>query len=265
MTTNMRMLAGLMGALVSAAAFADCIDGMREATPGETQYQKRVLAALKEALPAPPPNWTLAPVREPGAVGGVCKGDREGDFEIRLSASYSYRPPKEEGDRLYAESRKLQSEIDALRQLPPDIAKERQGWLDKMSEANRASNRAAKEGNKELARQKDAEAEDYSRKGREVRDKYLAGIQQQVSQLEARQKTLEYRGSEVSVKLAANERNPRSPDPKAGAEIVVGKLPTPKSPGLKVHNVRVVVEGAAGKREQIQAAIDKEKLARIVQ
>jgi hypothetical protein len=32
-----------------------------------------------------------------------------------------------------------------------------------------------------------------------------------------------------------------------------------------VHNVRAVLEGPAAKREQIQAVIDKEKLARIVQ
>lgn len=264
MRTNLRMLAGLMAALVSAAALADCIEGMRDATPGEAQYFKRVYTALKDALPAPPANWKLAPVREQ-SVGSFCKDEREGNFEIRLSANYSYQPPKEEGDRLYAEHRKLQSEIDALRQLPPDIAKERQGWVDKMSEANRASNKAAKEGNKELARQKDTEGEDYSRKGREVRDKYLAGVRQQVDQLEAKQKTLEYRGSAVNVNLVANERNARAADPKAASEIVVGKAPTPKAPGLKVHNVHAVFEGSADKRQQIQAAFDKGKLERILQ
>jgi hypothetical protein len=264
MRTNVNMLTGLLGALFSAAALADCIDGMRDTTPGETQYFKRVSAALKQALPAAPQNWTLAPLREQG-IGGFCKGDREGDFDIRVTGNYSYRPPKEEGDRLYAEYRKLQSEIDSLRQLPPAIAKERQAWLDKMSEANRAANRAGKEGNKELARQKDAEGEDYSRRGREVRDKYLAGIKQQLDQLEARQKELEYRGSVVIVSLVANERNPRSPGPAAGSAIVAGKMPTPKSPGLKVHNVQVFLEGPAAKRAVIQAAIDKERLARIVQ
>ena len=37
------------------------------------------------------------------------------------------------------------------------------------------------------------------------------------------------------------------------------------SSGLKVHNVRVILEGPAAKRAVIQAAIDKEKLARMVQ
>ena len=264
MKSKLRMLAGCLGVLLSAAAFADCIDGMRDATPAEVQYHKRVLTALKEAMPAPPANWTLAPLREQ-EVGSFCKGEREGDFEIKLSGNYSYHPPKEESDRLYAEYRKLQSEIDALKQLPPDVAKERQGWLDKMSEANRASNRAAKEGNKALARQKDAEADDYSRKGREVRDKYLAGTRPQVDQLQARQKNLDYRGSGVSVSLVANERDPRRINPDAAAELVVGKLPTPKNPGLRVHNVRALIEGPPARREAILAAIDKAKLARIVQ
>jgi len=262
MRTKIGVLAGLIGALLSMAALADCIDGMRDATPGEVQYFKRVVAALKDALPAAPKDWTLAPPREPGMIGGFCKGDREGDFDIKVTANYSYRPPKEEGDRLYAEHRKLQSEIDALKQLPPAVAKERQGWTDKMSDANRASNRAAKEGDKALARQKDSEGEDYSRKGREVRDKYLAGVQPQVDQLEARQMGLDYRGSSVNVSLVANERSASSRGP---AAIHVGKIPAPKSPGLKVHNVQVFLEGPVAKRAVIQAAIDKDKLARIAQ
>jgi len=212
----------------------------------------------------PPLNWKVAPVRETD-VGGLCKGDREGDFEIKLSASYTYTPPKEEGDRLYAENRKLQSELDALKQLPADVAKVRQGWLDKMSVANRASNQAAKEGNKELARQKDAEAEDYSRKGREVRDKYLAGIQQQADQIAAKQKALEYGGASVNVTFTVNERYPHAVDAKSGAEFTIGKAQTPKEPGLKAHNVRVVIESTSAKREQIRAAIDKGKVERIVQ
>lgn len=261
MKTTFRMLAGLIGVFVFSAAFADC--EMRDETQGETQYYKRVFAALKESLPQPPPNWTLAPVRE-GSISGLCADYREGEFEITVSGKYSYHPPKEEGDRLYAENRKLQAEIDALGQLPPDIKKEYQGWLDKMSEANRASNKAYKEGNKELARKKDAEGEEYSSKGREVRYKYLASVEQQKAQLEAKMNTLDYRGSEVSVSLVANADDPSSPNPKVASEIIVGKVPTPKATGLKVYNVRAIIEGKAAKREQILAAIDRKKLEGIV-
>ena len=56
----MRVLIAALGTCIATTAFADCLEGMRDATPGEIQYHKRVSAALKEALPAPPTNWTLA-------------------------------------------------------------------------------------------------------------------------------------------------------------------------------------------------------------
>jgi len=263
MRRHLTLLAGLIPLLFTVSAFADCIEGLRSVTPGEAQYFKTVSAALKQALPAPPQNWTLAPQREQD-LGGLCNGDREGAFQIQITANYSYTPPKAEGDRLYAEYRKLQSDIDALKQLPAAVAKERQGWLDKMSEGNRASNAAYKAGDKALAKQKDSEAEDASKKAREIRDQYLASVKQNVEQLEARQKALEYRGSAVTVRIVANEEGSARASG-ATAPIVIGKTPTPPSPGLKVHNVKVYLEGSAEKRGVIQAAIDKTALARIAQ
>lgn len=260
----MRRTIALLGACIAAAAHADCVDGMRDTTPAEIQYQKRVVAAMKDALPAPPAGWTVGAMREAGA-DGLCRSTREGDFEIRLATTFTYKPSREEGDRLRAEHRKLQSEIDALKQLPPAVAKERQAWLDKMSAANRASNAAAKAGDKALARQKDAEAEDFSRKGHEVRNAYLASVRAQVEQLEARQKALQYGGTSIDVRLVANERYPAKIDAASASEVVAGKLPTPMPAGMKVHNVRAVLEGTAAKREQILAALDRNKLARIVQ
>lgn len=259
---RLALLAGLIPLLFAGPASADCLEGLRSVTPGEVQYFKTVSAALKAALPAPPPNWTLAPLRGQEEPGGLCNGDREGAFKIQVTANYTYTPPKADGDRLYAEYRKLQAEIDALKQLPPAVAKERQEWLNKMSEGNRASNAAYKAGDKALAKQKDSEAEDASKKGREIRDRYLASVKQNVEQLEAKQKALEYRGSSVTVRIVANEEGRAS---SAAAPIVIGKTPTPQSPGLKVHNVKVYLEGSAEKRGVIQAAIDKAALARIAQ
>ena len=82
------MFASVLG---PAAAFADCIDGVRKETP-------------------------------------------EGAFSITVDAKYTYRPSKEEADRLNAESRKIQSEIDALEKLPPELTKERNDFMAKYSE-----------------------------------------------------------------------------------------------------------------------------------
>jgi len=256
------LLAGLISFLCAGPALADCLEGLRNVTPGETQYFKQVTAALKAALPAPPPNWKLNAPRDRD-LGGFCTGTAEGDFEIRISADYVYTPPKEEGNRLYADYRKLQSEIDALKQLPPAVAKDRQQWLDKMSEANRASNAAYKAGDKALAKQKDSDAEEASKKARDIRDQYLASVKQQVQDLEAKQKTIQYRGTTVRVTVVANEE--KTARPAGAAPIVIGPAATPKAPGLKVQNVKVYLDGGGDKRGVIQAAIDQAALQKIVQ
>jgi hypothetical protein len=254
----------LAGLVSSPIAVADCIEGMRDATAGETQYFNRVTASLKEALPAAPAGWTMVPARG-DSIGSFCKGEREGDFDIAVTGTYTYKMPKEEGDRAYAEFRKVQAEIDALGQLPPAVAKERQAFLDKMSEANRAANKAEKEGNKPLARQRNDEADEFSRKGREIRERYLAGVQAQRAQLEAKQRTFLYGDVSVSVRLVANPSDSRPVNPATASEIMVGKAPARNAAGLKVQGIRAVVEGPAAKREQIRDAIDRAKLTRLLQ
>jgi polygalacturonase len=51
----------------------------------------------------------------------------------------------------------------------------------------------------------------------------------------------------------------------SSAPIVIGKAPTPQSPGLKVYTVKVYLDGSAEKRAVIQAAIDQAALAHIAQ
>src|ERR1700675_3564594 len=102
MRIDTRLQAAIGGLLVSSAALADCV--MRDATPSELQHKARAEAALKEALPAAPANWTMkVSVRE--AAPSVCKDDKIGEFGIRVSAIYIYPRAKGEKDRLYAERR----------------------------------------------------------------------------------------------------------------------------------------------------------------
>jgi hypothetical protein len=256
------VLAGLIPFLFALSASADCLEGMRGATPGETQYFKQVTAALKAALPAPPPNWKVNAQRDRD-VGGFCTDTAEGNFEIRIAADYVYTPPKAEADRLYAEYRKVQAELAALKQLPPEVAKERQEWLNKMSEANRASNAAYKAGDKALAKQKDSEAEAASKKAREIRDRYLASVGAKAQELEAKQKAIHYGGETVRVNIVANEE--KGARPEGAAPIVIGPAATPKAPGLKVHNVKIYLDGGGDKRGVIEAAFDKAALAKLAQ
>jgi len=257
-----RVQAAMAALCLSSAAFADCV--MRDATPAELEFKARVAAALKDALPAAPAKWTMSASEvDPGAFG-LCASDPTGEFAVRVIGKYTYRRPKEDGDRIYAERRKVQGEIDALRKLPPEVEKERQGWLDRMSEANRAANAAYKQGDKALAQQKSAEADGYSAKGREVRDRYWASVQPRVDQLEARARAMNPGDINVIVRLAANEPRVDAPKPEAARQFTAGKVPAPR-PGLKVRGVRLLVEGSAGERGDIEAAVDPAKLERLVQ
>lgn len=256
-----RVLAAMAGIGLCSAALADC--DMRDPTPAEVQYKARVVAALKGVLPTAPAKWTMTS-SEDNSDFGLCASDPVGQFEIRVIGKYNYRRSKQDSDRIYAERRKVQAEIDALRQLPPAVKKEQQGWLDKMSVANRASNAAYKQGDKALARQKSDEADGYSAKGREVRDRYWASVQPQVDQLEARARTMNDGDINVIVRIAANEAHVDTPKPEAARQFTAGKVPASHT-GLKVRGVRLLVEGSAAERGEIEAAVDPEKLKRLVQ
>lgn len=260
MRTHITLLATIIFMGLSSVALADC--ETRPTTQKEADYFNHVFAALKDALPAAPAGWTQDPVREEHVEKSVCGS--EGDFDVRVDAAYTYHMPKEESDRKYSEFRMVDKEIEKIRELPPDVAKERQVWLDKMSEANRASNRAYKGGDKKLASQLSNEADGYGQKGREIRDKYRASIQPKVEQLEAKRKTIHYGDIKVSVSIIANENDAQRKNPESASELAFGKMAKTKKTGLKVQAVRAIVEGPAPEREAILNAIDRDKLARLV-
>jgi hypothetical protein len=250
--------------LFSTFAFADCVDGVRKETPREAAFFQNVQEKLKDALPTVPQGWIVTPERNQ-TLGGLCKGTPEGDFSVRVAAKYTYRFPKEEADRRYAEGRKVQGEIDALGKLPPEVAKEHQGWMDKYSEATHAARQAGKDGNKELAKQKYSERDGYDKKAGEVRAKYLATVKPQIDSLRAKMEALNYAPQEVRVQILANEIYPEKFDPSQASEIVLGKVPAQRSPGLKVHGLRMVLKGPAPKREELRSAVEKAKLERLLQ
>lgn len=245
---------------VAPSAWADC--EMRPTTAKEAAYFKQTSAALQGAMPAAPAAWTQA-VREESIDEFVC--GHEGDFGVRVRATYTYHIPKEESDRKYAEFRMVDKEVEKLRELPPDVEKEYQGWLDKMSVANRASNKAYKDGDKKLADRLSDEAEGYSQKARAIKDQYRASIQPKIDRLEAKKKTIHYGDQVVNVSVIANEHDDTWADPERASELTLGKMPKGNTTGLKVQVIRVIVEGNMPERDVILKAIERDKLARLAQ
>jgi len=261
MKTNWRAAGAAAGLLLCGSAFADCV--MRNSTAAEKQYNASAQASLREALPPAPASWTMK-LSPTDPMNSVCADDKPGGFEVKVGAVYVWTRPKEDKDRIYAERRKVEKEIDNLRELPPDVKKERQVWLDKMSEANRASNAAAKAGDKALARQKDAEADGYSQKGRAVRDAYWQRIQPEVDKLQARAKSLNDADVRVEVILIANERYPQKPPIGTSKILTAGKVPA-VNPGMKLQGARLMVVRSQPEGAQIEALVDQQKLNRVIQ
>ncbi len=247
----------------SAVAFADCIDGVRKETSAETAFFKKVQAALKEVLPTAPAGWTFTPTKD-SSLGGLCSGTPEGRFAVTVSGTYTFRPSKEEADRLNAESRKIQEEIDALEKLPPGLAKDRNDLDAKYFEKTRAARQAEKEGKKDLARTLYAERNVYETQSKEVRAKHLASVKPKTEELRKKQQALFSGPQDVVVRISANEEYPEKITPGYESEVVVGKVPAPRSPGLKPHGVRTVVKGPAPKREEILSLVDKSKMERVL-
>jgi hypothetical protein len=261
---NARLMTGMLAAAAMMAAgsraAADCES--RDASAAERQYYERSYAALKDVLPPAPASWKVVvdAAREPY----LCAEDAQGGFEIEVRAHYLYQAGKDEQAQADLTRRRLDKEIEALRELPADVKKDRQVWLDKMSAANKASNAAYKAGDKALAKQKDAESEECSAKSRAVRDKYWASVQPKIDAIEARKRALSEGMASVDVVVAANERYPHAPQANMGSQIAFGKVPRPKAAGLKLDGVRVVLEGPASRRELIAGALDRAKIEKLV-
>jgi hypothetical protein len=254
----------LAGGLIALAgvAQADCPDGERKATPREVEHFNRVYGGLKAAMPAPPADWSMAPIGD-RRYESTCAGTREGDVWVDIRTTYTYRMPKEQADRNTVELRKLAAEVEALERMPPGVAKERQGWIDKYSEATRAARAAEKEGNRDLARQRYAEREAYDREANAVRARYDESIKARVEPLRARMAELDINPKAVRVHVVANDNAQLGP--RNVSEIVVGTIPVPgRKPAFKVAGIHVQIEGPAPQREALAAAFDKAKLQQLL-
>ena len=258
------VIVGVVSVLGSVVAFADCPDGIRKGTPAEEAYYQKVQAAIKEVLPPAPAEWTFTPMQD-RTLGILCKGTPEGGFSVTVEAKYTYRPSKEKTDLLNAENRKISSEINSLEKLPPELNKERNDLLAKYSEKTRAASQAEKDGNKELARNLYAERESFRRQANDVRERHLASVKPKLDELRKRQQGLFTGRQEVVLRVTANGQYPEKLTPGQESEIIVGKVPGPRSPGLKVHGIRVLLRGPTEKREEILSLVDKTKMEKALQ
>ena len=256
--------------LAAGKARADCVDGTREITAAERNFFERAVAALAASIPATPANMEQRgkphDFKAPPRLPSFCKGQREGDFEIGVSAAYLFRWPKADAERMSAERKQLLDQIAALEALPPEQAA-RHRELTEQSRAAYNSQPKAKRGgpplsdaDRRLAEQKVAEGRALEDQAKAIERAHLANVKPQSDALRTKADALQTSPQELQVTFGMNVRQSAAAD--ARAAIASFGNPSPgRSAGLKVHNTIAVVSGPQGApRQALFDAIDPTRL-----
>ncbi len=252
-------------------ARADCVDGVRNATPEELAFAARAEAALAAALPAPIANSE----RRGGPFDfsrtprlSFCKADQIGAFAVSAGGGYLYKFPKSEADRLYAERKSLEKQIDDLEKLPPDKDAEYKQVVAKMKAAYDAAPRRSRKDPPFTPEQQEqvtramAEGKKLEDESKKIITDHVAGVKQQTDVLRAQAKRLETYPQELVVRLGMSRE--RCPDACPGVA-TCGTPRAGRSTGLTGHNVVMSVEGPEGAvRQMLFDAVDKAYLQGLV-
>ncbi len=114
----------IVAALIAPLAPADCVDGVRQATPAEREAAQRGWAALLAGLPeAVRPLERRTPKRgDPAAPAtfSACRDTPIGAFSPAAAEGYMYQFPREEAAARSEQRRALQRQVEELEKLPPE-------------------------------------------------------------------------------------------------------------------------------------------------
>lgn len=269
---SLGLAACVLGTLLAApVARADCVDGVREATPAELEFAARAQAALAAALPAPtvdserrgaPHDFASRPRPT------LCKGQREGDFSVGVQASYLYRFTQAQADRMHAQRKLVEQQIEEIERLPPEKEAQRRQLLDQMRAAYDSAPRRNRK-DPPLTPEQQAQADRAAAEGRRLEDaahrvaaEHRAGVKPQTDPLRAQARRLEPFPQDITVRIDLNRELPAEA---AAQQLSFGAASPRRSAGLKVHNVSFAVTGPEGAaRQAFFEAVDRAYLKTLV-
>jgi hypothetical protein len=263
-------LAAASALLMSAAARADCVDGVRSATPPEQEFHQRALAAAAAALPN-----AAAPLERRGAVDfanlpplrDLCGGTKTGGFQVEAGANYVRTFSPTEIEARSARRRALEKQIEQLRALPP----EKQAEQDALNQQARAvydtvPRRSRKDPpftpeQQAIVDQRSAEGRALEDKARRVTSDYAATVEPQVAPLRDQAYALSTSPQQFSVTIKVN---PPEWDLRPEGNLRIASFgPMLKTPGagLGVKQVAVLLRGPDGPaKDALFAAVDQDYL-----
>ena len=264
-------------ALLSAApaARADCVDGVRPPTAGETEFIQRAQAALVAGLPEAvrPIERRSANRPDPVARGGgtMCRGTPVGAFGAATADGFLYRFTPEEANARSQQRRELLRQVEALEKLPPEKEAQRKELETQMRAAYAAAPRRSRN-DPPFTPEQQAQVDRAQVEGRRLEDamrrvefEHRASVKPQADPLRARADELQQGPQTFSVALGMNAKTFEPLAPERGQRITLG-TPSPKqSASLQPVNIVVTVEGPAGPaRDALVSLIDRDYLAGLI-
>lgn len=256
-------------ALTAPIARADCVDGVRDATPAESEAAQRGRAALIAALPAPVrPLEHRSPNRaDPNAPVplGFCRGTPIGTFSASAQDGYLYTFSREETAARSDQRRALMRQVEDLEKLPADKEAQRKELEVQMRAAYAAAPTRSRK-DPPFTPEQQAQVDRAQVEGRRLEDamrkiefEHRASVKPQTDPLRARADELQQGPQVFDVSLGLNVA--RFPEPVAAARGVQFSFgaPSPKpNPALMPANAVVTIQGPAGPaRDALVGLIDR--------
>ena len=258
-------------ALPVVPAYADCVDGVRAATPAELEFAARARAALIAGLPAPPAQTERRGKPHDFAEQpkfDFCKDTPVGAFAPSVSEGYLYTFARTDAERRSAERRRLLQQIEEIEMLPPEKEAQRKVLLEQMRAAYDAAPKRSRKDppltpeQQALADKQNAEGRRLEGLANRVAQDHRASVKNQTDPLRARADALNAFPQELVLVLHINAT--RIPEP--AESVATFGAPSPRqNAALKVHNVVLEVRGPEGAaRQALLAAVDRGYLQGLV-
>ena len=258
-------------ALPVVPAYADCVDGVRAATPAELEFAARARAALIAGLPAPPAQTERRGKPHDFAEQpkfDFCKDTPVGAFAPSVSEGYLYTFARTDAERRSAERRRLLQQIEEIEMLPPEKEAQRKVLLEQMRAAYDAAPKRSRKDppltpeQQALADKQNAEGRRLEGLANRVAQDHRASVKHQTDPLRARADALNAFPQEFVLVLHINAA--RFPEP--AESVATFGAPSPRqNAALKVHNVVLEVRGPEGAaRQALVAAVDRGYLQGLV-
>jgi hypothetical protein len=264
---NLATLLACAGLLVALPARADCVDGVRKATPAEMDFLQRAHAALIAGLPeAVRPLERNSPQRlEPGTVAppSLCGGTPVGGFSPGAFTAFNFNFTPEETKARAEQRRLLRQQVDELKKLPPDKQSEVQQLTEQARAAAAQAPRRSRNDPPFTPEQRaqveraEAEANRLSQAARKIQFDHDAGVKPQTDALNERADRLQAGQQTFTVALTMNVQ--RFAEATAASEVITLGAPSANRSGsLRARNLVVEVKGPAGPtRDAIVTLIDR--------